>query len=72
MGAEARESGTKGYLRVFSGARYMQDRGLGFSLEVVPSWDASALFQEDKAGPRPSQNVQKQGLKEKQDTEKNA
>ena len=51
MGAEARESGTEGYLRAFSGARYARDRGLGFSPEAVPSWDADALFRMDKAGP---------------------
>jgi len=49
MGAEAWESRTKGYLGAFSGTRYTQDRGLGFSPEAVPSWDASALFQENKA-----------------------
>jgi len=61
-GAEAWESGTKGYLGVFSGARYMQDRGLCFSLEAAPSWDAGALFQKDKAasGPWPSWDVQEQ------------
>jgi len=37
MGAEARESGTEGYLGVFSGARYTRDRGLGFSPEAAPS-----------------------------------
>jgi len=47
MGAEAQESGTKGYLGAFSGVRYVRDRG---SLEAAPSWDASALFREDKAG----------------------
>jgi len=34
---------------VFSGARYIWDRGLGFSPEAAPSWDADALFQMDKA-----------------------
>jgi len=53
MGAEAWESGTEEYLGAFSGAGYMQDRGLGFSPESVPSWDADALFQKDKAGPWP-------------------
>jgi len=47
MGAKAWESGTNGYLGVFLGARYARDRGLGFSLEAAPSWNASALFQED-------------------------
>jgi len=37
MGAEAQESGTSGYLRAFSGARYAWDRGLGFSPEAAPS-----------------------------------
>jgi len=49
MGTEAWESRTKGYLEAFSGTGYTQDRGLGFSPEAAPSWDASALFQEDKA-----------------------
>jgi len=44
----------KGYLGAFSGAGYAWDRGLGFSLKAVPSWDANALFQMDKAGPWPS------------------
>ena len=52
------------YLGAFLGARYVQDRGLGFSPEAVPSWDASALFQMDKAGPWPSLDTQEQGLKE--------
>jgi len=60
MGAEARESGIKRYLGAFSGARYARDRGLGFSLEAAPSWDADALFQKDKAGPRPSQDTWEQ------------
>jgi len=30
----------------------------------VPSWDAGALFRENKAGPRPSQDTQETGLKE--------
>jgi len=37
MDAEAWESRIKRYLGAFSGARYAQDRGLGFSLEAVPS-----------------------------------
>jgi len=37
---------------VFLGAGYARDRGLGFSLEAAPSWDADALFQMDKAGTR--------------------
>ena len=60
----------KGYLRVFSGARYARDRGLGFSLEAAPSWDADALFRMDKAGPWPSQDAWEQGLKEKRDGDK--
>jgi len=52
--AKAWESGPKGYLRAFSGAGYVWDRGLGFSPEAVLSWDADVLCQEDKAGPRPS------------------
>jgi len=60
MGAEARESRTSGYLGAFSGAGYAQDRGLGFSPEAAPSWDANALFQMDKAGPRPSWEAQEQ------------
>jgi len=51
--AEAQESRRK-YLRAFSGAGYARDRGLGFSPEAAPSWDANALFRMDKAGPRPS------------------
>jgi len=53
MGAEAWESRIKRYLGAFLGARYAQDRGLGFSPEAVPSWDASALFRIDKGGPWP-------------------
>ena len=34
-GVEVRESGTKGYLRAFSGARYAQDRGFGFGPEAA-------------------------------------
>ena len=60
----------KGYLGAFSGAGYAWDRGLGFSLKAVPSWDANALFRMDKAGPRPSQDMQEQGPKEKQDGDK--
>ena len=56
----------KGYLGVFSGAGYARDRGLGFSPEAAPSWDADALFRMDKAGPRPSQDARETGLKEKQ------
>jgi len=55
----------KGYLGVFSGAGYAWDRGLGFSPEAAPSWDADVLFWMDKAGPRPSQDAQETGLKEK-------
>jgi len=55
---------------VLSGAGYTQDRGLGFSLEAAPSWDANALFQMDKAGPRPSWDTQETGLKEKAETGK--
>jgi len=58
-GAEARESGPKSYLGVFLGAGYAWDRGLGFSPEAAPSWDADALFWRDKAGPRPSQDARK-------------
>jgi len=39
-------------------------RGLGFSPEAAPSWDADALFRMDKAGLRPSQDTREQGLKE--------
>jgi len=49
MGAEAWESRRNGYLGAFSGARYA-DRGLGFSQEAAPSWDADALLLEDKVG----------------------
>jgi len=42
----------------------MWDRGLGFSLEAAPSWDANALFRMDRAGPRPSQDARETGLKE--------
>jgi len=66
MGAEVWESGTKGYLRVFSGATYARDRGLGFSPEAAPSWDASALFQEDKAQP----GCMRTRLRRKQDGDK--
>ena len=45
------------------GAGYARDRGLGFSLEAAPSWDADALFRRDKAGPRPSQDARETGLK---------
>jgi len=38
----------------------MRDRGLGFSPEAAPSWDADALFQKDKAGRRPSLDAQEQ------------
>jgi len=69
-GAKAQESGTEGYLGAFSGARYARDRGLGFSPEAAPSWDANALFRMDKAGPRPSRDAREQGLKWKQDTVK--
>jgi len=69
MGAEAWESGTEGYLGVFSGARYVRDRGLGFSPEAAPSWDADALFRMDKAGPWPSLDAREQGLKGRQEQE---
>jgi len=59
-GAKVQESETKGYLRAFPGAGYARDRGLDFSLEAAPSWDASIRFQEDKAGPRPSRDAQEQ------------
>jgi len=62
-----RESGTSRYLRVFSGAGYTWDRGLGFSLEAAPSWDANALFRMDKAG----RDARETGLKEKAGTEEN-
>jgi len=55
----------KGYLGAFSGAGYAQDKGLGFSPEAAPSWNANALFRMDKAGPRPSQDARETGLKEK-------
>jgi len=38
-----------------------KDRGLGFSPEAAPSWDADALFWEDKAGRRPSWDTTKRG-----------
>ena len=60
----------KGYLGAFSGAGYARDRGLGFSPEAAPSWDADALFRMDKAGPRPSRDAREQGPKGKQDTVK--
>jgi len=63
------ESETSGYLRAFSGAGYAWNRGLGFSPEAAPSWDADALFRMDKAGPRPSRDAQEQGLKERQEQE---
>ena len=68
MGAEAQESRIKRYLGAFSGAGYVQNRGLG--PEAVPSWDAGALFCMDKAGPRPSWDAREQGPKGKQDTVK--
>jgi len=52
--AKAQESGTNRYLGAFLGAGYARDRGLGFSPEAAPSWDADALFRRDKAGPRSS------------------
>jgi len=57
MGAKARESRTEGYLGAFLGAGYARDRGLGFSPEAAPSWDADALFWKNKAGRRPSQDA---------------
>ena len=57
----------KGYLGAFLGAGYARDRGLGFSPEAAPSWDADALFQMDKAGPWPSRDARETGLKRKQD-----
>jgi len=54
----------KGYLGAFSGAGYARDRGLGFSPEAAPSWDADALFWMDKAGPWPSRDARETGLKE--------
>jgi len=60
----------KGYLGAFLGAGYARDRGLGFSPEAAPSWDADALFRMDKAGPRPSRDAQETGLKEKQKCDK--
>jgi len=60
----------KGYLGAFSGAGYARDRGLGFSPEAAPSWDADALFRMDEAGPRPSRDAREQGPKGKQDTVK--
>jgi len=56
---------------VFSGAGYAWDGGLGFSPEAAPSWDADALFQMDKAGPRPSWAARETGLKEKSKNRKN-
>jgi len=70
MGAEARKSRRK-YLGAFSGAGYTWDRGLGFSPEAAPSWDADALFRMDKARPRPSRDTRETGLKEKAGTEEN-
>jgi len=55
MGAEAWESGRK-YLGAFLEAGYTQDRGLGFSPEAAPSWDANVLFRMDKAGTRENQD----------------
>jgi len=52
----------KRYLGAFSGAGYTWDRGLGFSPEAVPSWDADALFWMDKAGLRPSWDARETGL----------
>ena len=43
------KSGPKGYLGAFLEVEYTWDRGLGFSLEAAPSWDASALFRRTKA-----------------------
>ena len=42
--------------------------GLGFSTDAMPPWIASALFQKDKAGPRPSPSMQEQVLKENKRT----
>jgi len=53
------------------GAGYARDRGLGFSPEAAPSWDADALFRMDKAGPGPSWDARETGLKEKVGTEEN-
>jgi len=64
MGAEVWESRPEGYLGVFLGARYVWDRGLGFSPEAAPLWDSSALFWENKAGPWPSQNTHENRTKE--------
>jgi len=60
LGAKAWESGTKRYLGAFLGARYAQDRGLGFSLEAAPSWDASALFWKDQGPARTHGNKTKE------------
>jgi len=60
-----RESGPEGYLGAFSGVWYAWDRGLGFSPEAAPSWDASALFQRTRLGQCPA------GTCEKQDQEEN-
>jgi len=37
MGAKVWKNRSNGYLGMFSEARYVWDRGLGFSLEAVPS-----------------------------------
>jgi len=59
-GTKAWESGTDGYLGAFLGAGYAQDRGLGFSLEAVPSWDAGALFRKDQGPAGTRENKSKQ------------
>jgi len=61
----------KGYLGAFSGTGYARGRGLGFSPEAVPSWDAGALFRMDKAGPRPSRDARETRLKENKEQGKN-
>jgi len=68
MGAKAWESRPNVFLGVFSEARYVWDRGLGFSLEAAPSWDASVLFWENKAGSRPSWNMRETRVKERAGT----
>ena len=55
-----RESRPKGYLPAFLRIRYAWDRGLGFSPEAAPSWDASALFQRTRLGQGPAGTHKKQ------------
>ena len=47
------------------------NRGLGFSMDAVPLWVASALFWKDKAGPWPSPSAWEQVLKGEQEDRRN-